>query len=314
MTPAAASSSAVAPRDDKRGMTLSGLSSTLSSWGGVLRRRTGSAVGLLALASGLIVLLLIHRRIYADIDSSENFQVDFAKLAGGVKPPWVGPGLEQSITGPLPPLGKMSLFDPRLVDTVVAYYERHPWVARVRRVEKKFPNGLTVELDLRRPVAAVYRQGGYFLVDREGVRLPGDFDRVPQLPFFVAPVVGVSSDPPLAGRRWEDPALQAAVRVADALVQEGVPRQLAVRAIDVTNVGGRVNRRQSEIVVWAEDHVAIEWGRAGDPARPEGGLERTAADKLHNLELVLVASPRLQGLQTVRVQFDRPYVALRTRR
>lgn len=261
-------------------------------------------------AVGSLLVMLVHRRIYAHLLNDETYMVNLEEFAIVTKPSWAGVGIERALTRVAPLRGKVSIFDEALVPRLVEYYESNPWVARVIAIEKEYPATVRVRLQLRRPLAAIESRGNCYLVDRQGVRLPGKYvyDNLPRLPFYVPKVVGVTSLPPEPGRRWDDPAVAAGTSVAEILVSEGLDKALRIVAIDVTNVDGRVNKAESEIVIWAEDNVPIQWGRAPNTNRFG---ELSVEQKVRNLKLVLMASPRLRGLKLVKVQFQRPTVATR---
>ncbi len=259
-------------------------------------------------AVGSLLVMLAHRRIYAHLLNDEAYMINLADLAVVSKPSWAGVGIERGLTEVVPLRGKVSIFDETLVPRLVEYYESNPWVARVVSIEKDYPATVRVRVQLRRPLAAIESRGSCYIVDREGVRLPGKYtyDNLPRLPFYVPKVVGIASLPPEPGNYWDDPAVAAGTSVADALVAEGLDKALHLVAIDVANVNGRVNKADSEIVIWAEDNVPIQWGRA--PNTDKFG-ELSVEQKIRNLKLVLMSSPRLRGLKLVKIQFQRPTVA-----
>jgi hypothetical protein len=259
-------------------------------------------------AVGSLLVMLVHRRIYAHLLNDENYMVNLEELAVVSRPSWAGVGIERGLTDVTPLRGKVSIFDETLVPRLVEYYESNPWVARVIAIEKEYPATVRVRLQLRRPLAAIESRGNCYIVDREGARLPGKYtyNNLPRLPFYVPKIVGVASLPPEPGSYWDDPAVAAATSVADALVCEGLDKVIHIVAIDVANINGRVNKAESEVVIWAEDNVPIQWGRA--PNTDKFG-ELSVEQKIRNLKLVLMSSPRLRGLKLVKIQFQRPTVA-----
>ncbi len=73
---------------------------------------------------------------------------------------------------------RLDLRDRNLVGQVAAAFALHPWVAKVVRVEKRYPAAVTVELAYRRPVAAVEvadrGEAGLVFIDEHSVILPSD--------------------------------------------------------------------------------------------------------------------------------------------
>lgn len=256
-------------------------------------------------ALGLILLVLIHRSVYAYLMVGDDYTIDLATLRVADRPEWAGDALvsEFHTRGPL--TGKMSIFDPDLVKNVSEHYAANPWVSRVLSVEKEFPNKLRVKVEMRKPLMAVEQRGRFVLVDRDRVRIPGEYAQLPKFNFSVPKVIGVKSAPPEAGKRWDDPGVDAGAGVAAALLDNRIDRQIAIAALDVSRVGK--GGRESEIVILAEDNVAIEWGR---PATAGHG-ELPADEKILNLKGVLMSQPRLRGVVRVKVQFDDPVVITR---
>jgi hypothetical protein len=255
---------------------------------------------------GVLMLVLIHRSVYAYLMNGDDYTIDLATLHVADRPEWAGDGLVSEIKSTTPLTGKMSIFDPDLTKNVTEHYQKNPWVAHVLSVQKEFPNTLRVKVEMRKPLVAVERKGEFVLVDRDGVRIPGSYVNVPKFSFTVCRVLGVRSTPPEAGKKWSDVGVDAAVGVASALVENRVDRMMTVNAIDVSRVGR--GGRETEIVLHAEDSVPIEWGRS--PASREYG-ELTVNDKVQNLKGVLMSQPRLKGVARVKVQFDDPVVIMR---
>jgi hypothetical protein len=269
-----------------------------------LLSRYGFSVSVAAL--GAILLVLIHRSVYSYLMVGDDYTVDLSTLRVADRPEWAGDGLVTTLQTRGPLTGKMSIFDPDLVVHVNEHYAQNPWVARVLGVEKNFPNTLRVKVEMRKPLVAVERQGKWILVDRDRVRIPGEYDQLPKFSFSVLKTLGVRGAPPEAGRRWADPGVEAAAGVAAALVDNRLDRQMTVAGIDVSRVGK--GGRESEVVILAEDNVAIEWGRS--PASGAHG-ELPVEEKVLNLKGVLLSQPRLKGVSRVKVQFDDPVVITR---
>jgi hypothetical protein len=136
-------------------------------------------------------------------------------------------------------LAGMPVHDPALVQRVAEAFALHPWVARVVRVEKRYPARVIVQLEYRRPVAVVpvatRGESGLLLVDAQGVLLPThdfvssqarDYLRIEGIDTLPAGVYGtpwgsrrVSEAASIAaaiGPRWKELGLYAIVPVASA--------------------------------------------------------------------------------------------------
>ncbi|MEK7309812.1 MAG: hypothetical protein AAB038_03260 [Planctomycetota bacterium] len=278
-------------------------------WYGVKRL----AIPAFVLGATVFLLLIIHRKVYAHYAIEPQYQINLAPLEVLAAPDWCNdPSFEDAIRNSMKLEGQISIFDKDLIPRLLAKYENNPWVARVDSIEKQFPNKLNVKLELRRPVVVVElkkwnNRSFYYLVDKDSVRIPGEYYTVPNLPITLPIVVGVRNSPPMPGQRWQDQGLTDAIDVAGAFKQYDVYQKLDIAAIDITNSGGRRNKQSSEIVILTGNHTQIEWGR---PVNTDKPFELSAAEKIKNLCRVLEVSPQLQGIKVVKVQFDQPYIVL----
>lgn len=185
-------------------------------------------------------------------------------------PPWIPP--EYPVAPDLPPEYSqgLSIFDPKLVEIVAAAYARSPWIERVERVEKRYPNSVRVAVALRRPVAAVAWKSRFTLVDAQAIVLPGRYDAVPHVGLPLPVIEGALSSPPPAGQAWRDLGVADGARLAYLWGARGMLDAVDVRRIDVHNVGGRVNRTESEVVVYlAASDTPLNWGRVSRSGRDD---------------------------------------------
>ena len=271
------------------------------------------AIPLFVLGATVFLLLIIHRRVYAHYAVEPQYQINLAPLEVLAAPDWCNdPSLEDAIRVSMKLDGQASIFDKSLIPLLLEKYEKNPWVARVESIEKQFPNKLNVKLELRRPVVVVElkkwnNRSFYYLVDKDSVRIPGEYYTVPALPITLPIVVGVRNSPPMPGQRWQDKGLSDAIEVAGVFKQYQVYPKLDVAAIDISNSGGKRSKQSSEIVILTANHTQIEWGR---PVNTDKPFELSAAEKIKNLCRVLEVSPQLQGIKVVKVQFDQPYIVL----
>lgn len=145
----------------------------------------------------------------------------------------------------------------RLCRAMAQRLERVGWVAAVRHVRRHSDGHFAVSCRYRVPVAMVAYRGDYYLVDDEGVRLPGVYraDASWQM------VEGIAAKPPEPGKRWEGADLTAALRLLKAVREEPFAHQLA--AIDMENFKGRVNTRVCHLVLRThQENGRIRWGSA----------------------------------------------------
>lgn len=157
-------------------------------------------------------------------------------------------------------------FDPELPGTVARQLAANPWVARVARVERRFPdNGqpasLDVVVDIRRPLIRVALDSRLWLVDREGVVLPWapalkhgipetTADRtisaaitptVRAVTGIYQPATPTPSLMPTVGKRWDNEQVKAAVSMEETIRLRSVEAWFPVDRIDVFDVAQRAS-------------------------------------------------------------------------
>src|SRR5262245_23244707 len=192
--------------------------------------RGGIGVGL------AFIVLLVHRAAYGMLGSQAQYRVKaLAKVQ--VAPMWAGG--ESSVEVP----ADLSLFDESMVARVARQFEENPWVKRVTLVERVFPDRVRVRFETRRPHVAVRRAEGLVLMDADGVRLPGVYATAPACARSIE-IVGTAGAPPPPGKAWTDADVRAGVELVEFAAATPSLRALGVRAVDVSNAGGRADRRK----------------------------------------------------------------------
>jgi hypothetical protein len=203
--------------------------------------------------------------------------------------------------------GEISMFEPHIAERMAREYARSPWVSNVKYIKKEFPNRLSIQFELRRPVAIVKSNDKTYMLDAVGVVLSPELyqwpkDCSPGPPIIPAPTVQM----PAPGGRCDDPGVLAGIDLLFFLMRNRVEKIVEIAAIDVANVGGRVSKKDPEIVLWTDSQVRIKWGRA--PSQTDCG-EVPAADKLANLIAVLQNEGRqFHSLDYADIRWDRAYV------
>ncbi len=251
-----------------------------------------------AAASLVLIVLLVHKSAYALVMKSPEFKVPQSLARASVAPAWADRAAAESVV--MLPAGRDTLMDPDLVPGVAASFASNPWVRRVIAVERAFPDQIRVRLEMRTARLAVRRPGGHVLVDRDGVRLPGVYDRIPRGTLEVA---GVASVPPAPGRAWESPEIASALEMATLAAGEPVLRGFGIRVVDVSNLNGRRDPKSPDLSLVTAAGSVIGWGRA--PSAPRFG-EPVLAEKLDNLRRAAENYPRLEGVSYVRVHQKGP--------
>lgn len=174
----------------------------------------------------------------------------------------------------------LSVLDEQLTGKLAAAFARHPWVAKVVRVQKSFPAAIVVELEYRRPAAIVETANGKVVVDRDGTLLPSaGLLNHPEMEYPVIAALDLKPSVQV-GQTWEEPAIIAAARTA-SLLQE---KWAALKLNEIL-----IPKDRDSQLKW--DEVSLElvtnggskifWGRAPGSDHP-GELD--SSQKVRRLE------------------------------
>jgi len=258
--------------------------------GGGGRAALKALLVVLALAGAGVGVVFGFARLGQVLRDAPEYRISRESLRLVSGPAWMTPAIraELDVTSSLPT--RFSVLDPTIPERVARAYEACVWVERVESVrvrDVRVAGGppLEVRLKFRRPVAFVEVGGrdGYCLVDARGVRLPGTY-REPRLGAVrLLVITGCAEPPPAPGRVWSAPALEAAVRVAEAV--EPRREKFGLASVDVSNFGGRRDPRQTEVTLWTVNQTEIKWGRAPTP-EAERLQEKTLTEKVGYLDYV----------------------------
>ena len=260
--------------------------------GGGGRAALKALLVVLALAGAGVGVVFGLARLGQALRDAPEYRISRESLRLVSGPAWMTPAIraELDVTSSLPT--RFSVLDPTIPERVARAYEACLWVERVEsvrvrdvRVAGPGAPGLEVRLTFRRPMAFVEVGGrdGYCLVDVRGVRLPGTY-REPRLGAVrLLVITGCAEPPPAPGRVWSAPALEAAVRVAEAV--EPRREKFGLASVDVSNFGGRRDPRQTEVTLWTVNQTEIKWGRAPTP-EAERLQEKTLTEKVGYLDYV----------------------------
>ncbi len=213
----------------------------------------------------------------------------------------------------------MGLFDRTDADAVRRALTAAPGVRRVISIQRRLPDRLVIEVELRHPVAAVFvggEPGGYVEVDREGVALGPPMPSRPVRSERTLRVIrGQRGSPPAPGERFDDDVLAALGLVAafDSHPDSVERAEMAwLDEIDVSNHGGRLDPARSEVLLRAsplpsgellglggQDACIVAWGRLRDSVG-EPPFEHKAALLLQALRHF----PALSDLERIDLRFD----------
>lgn len=104
------------------------------------------------------------------------------------------PGWEAIVAAKLARLGELSTLDEDLLDEVRAELETLPFVREVGEARVLWPDGISVPVRLREPVACICLGEDYLPVASDGVVLPGYWSSPPDFGRGLLPVIGPLDD------------------------------------------------------------------------------------------------------------------------
>ena len=249
------------------------------------------AFWLVAVGLGGLAVVFGFARLGDHLRGEAVYQLSRDGLRLVKSPDWAAPSAlaDLDVAGELPE--RFSLLDPTLCERLARAYEKCIWVERVERIVKRDPRvpssgpPLEVRLRFRRPIAFVQVAGrnGFYLVDTQGVRLPGVYQEPVLGDLRLLVITGCQASVPSPGDAWSDSSLQAGVHVAAAV--EPIRQKFRLVTVDVSNVGGRRDPRDAEIALFTANHTRIKWGKA---PTPQAALlqEKTLAEKVAYLDFV----------------------------
>lgn len=239
-------------------------------------------------------------------------------------PPGDGPGTAGTVAGLL---GRDALegtiFRAGLLADLRQRLERNPWIRSVHHLRLNYPGttreggvvsgGLELELELRRPIAGIRFAGQYYLSDAEGVCPGRPFDEAAFQALQIPTILGgedlLRQSPPRAGERWQRPEILEGIEVARVLFQERINERFPhnpVVAIDISNVGGRLRPRGSEIILHAYGvDVPLAWGRS---PIARGARISPVSEVIAKLETVLAEPARalMSDAEVISIRLDQP--------
>jgi hypothetical protein len=254
----------------------------------------GAVVGVIVLTVCGLEYLRAQVLSVPEYNPSPRIQLDYSPGSEWVKDEGWLPRITASIKLP-----EKNLKSEDLLRTVAQQIVESGWVRSVEQVTRGMDGTIRAVCDYRRPVAMVLtNRGKYIPIDKDGVRLPEEYDRVESDSGWMR-IIGVQTEPPAVGRSYaelhQDSDAIAAIRLAVLLFNQNDIAD-RISGIDVSNFNGRENRFKTHISLYARDGRSAGWGSAIGREVEEPAL----ADKLRNLALWLrTSSPQAHADLTV---------------
>jgi len=236
-------------------------------------------VVVVAIAALAVGWYAVWQRVGPGVLASESYRVTPEKFDMTPPPPWIHSDVRAEVFRSASFERSLRLTDDDLTERIAGAFALHPWVARVRRVEKRHPARIVVDLEYRRPVCMVEVLGELLPVDGEAVLLPKE-DFSPVEASRYPRLVGVKTPPVGAlGERWGDARVIGGAAIADVLADVWEEMNLAVIVPSEPPIPGVAADLTFTLVTRLG--TRIFWGRA--PGR-DGPGEIPAQDKLARLE------------------------------
>ncbi|MCC6492236.1 MAG: hypothetical protein IT424_04365 [Pirellulales bacterium] len=248
-----------------------------------LARRRARALAILAVVAILALgLRLLWRRVAPLVAGRDRYLVPASAIGISPPPPWLVADVLEQVIHKSSLDRRLSILDPGFVDEIEQAFSLHPWVARVKRIEKKVPPGVFVELEYRRPVAVIDAPRAdtreLLPVDVTGVHLPAE--DVPLIRRQYLPrIMNIAGRPPV-GRRWEDGRVAGGVELAAALGESWESLHL-VEIIPSARPEVRGDRQYFVYEIVTRGGTRIIWGAA---PRDQAPGEAAFAVKLQRLQ------------------------------
>jgi hypothetical protein len=274
-----------------------------------LKPSSPAATVALALAIGVVFFggwYGVWRGVGQHVLSSKEYWLTLEKVTITPLPPWIKDDIREKVFSDASLDGPLSIMDKDLTDRIAEAFSLHPWVAKVDRVRKYYPAGVTVDLQYRRPVCAVEVVVGGTVqlrpVDAQAVVLPKDDFSPVELSQYPR-LVGMNTLPiGMDGAHWGDPRVLGAAQITAALGEDwarlGLDRIMATTAPEP----GASDAWQYELVTRRGTRVV--WGRS-----PEHALanELSMADKVQRLKQYAAEHGSLDELQEIDVRSLQSY-------
>lgn len=236
-----------------------------------------------AAAVTMIVFFGLWYWMWSEVRGQVLSRPDYAITAESMEitppPSWIRTDIRGEVFRAAQLGGSLWLLDADLTERLAGAFALHPWVRSVRRVEKRHPARVIVDLEYRRPVLLVETPAGLLPVDCEGVLLPsGDLtpaeqQRLPRLAAIETLPLGAM------GERWGDPRVFGGAQIAAALADHWTAWGLDHIVSSVRPLGSSPEDYVYQLV--ARDGRRIYWGRSPSTSDPS---ELLANEKIARLD------------------------------
>ncbi len=276
------------------------------------RGRSGRGLLLVLLLAAVASIVVLGLR--AGARASGFGEIDPAGLTLGELPSWADARWTEEFERVLGAYAPFSAEDERALDELRQLVASFPFVEAVGPPRVHWPDGLELDIAVRRPVASLPLEDGFLLVAADGTILTGFWPLPPRIDGVTLPILGPLSDVETVFR-WAEPgdwlveeahtdALDVAVSLAQHLSRDE-RRELGALVIDASR-GRQTSVEEPGVRLELEDERLILFGR---PPYFDAPGELPVAAKW---AAVRRAQALGEGWRLVDVRWDRPEIVLAT--
>jgi hypothetical protein len=225
-----------------------------------------------------------------DVLASDSYTLSPKDIVVANQAEWIRVDIREEVFRDASLQQRLSIMDPTVNERVAAAFSLHPWVAKVRRVDKRHPAGVTVELEYHRPVCMVNTYGRLIPVDVNGIVLPMD-DIARSVARRYPRLDGVNTTPNRpVGTQWGDLRVIGAAEIAGTLGNRWQTYHLE----KIVPVVKQSDHGVADILydLYTRSGSIVAWGHAPGMNAP---AEPTAAEKIAYLDRIIERYGTLEG-------------------
>jgi hypothetical protein len=257
------------------------------------RQNRGLVMTAIVIVASIGGAMYAWQRWGAPLTDASDYAVTPERIAVTPQPTWIGANVKAEVLRNAS-LTRLDVRNPRLVEQVTQAFALHAWVAKVVRVEKRYPPHIAVELAYRRPALVIKldSQGekDLLVVDEQSVLLPS-VDFAPTAARGYLRIMAAGETPAgVYGTPWGSQRIAGAARLAAAWGTRWQP--LGLYWI-VTSRGG--SGELAYELRTQDEKVRVIWGSL--PGRESSG-EPSAAQRISALERYVYDKGPLNKIDT----------------
>jgi hypothetical protein len=220
----------------------------------------------------------IWNRVGTTVTQQPQYRLTADTIHITPQPSWIRSDIKADVLRDAGLDGTLSVLDdwPAISLRIQQAFEFHPWVASVERISRRLPSALEIELQYRRPIAAIESSDGDSVallpIDAQAIRLPEGDLTVVELRYL--PRISGISGRPLVGDVWNDQRVVGGAKIAVALADIWQQlRLIEIIASPQQQASGAVLGYTFEIVT--SGGTRILWGAppGGEAAAGESPVE-----------------------------------------